>query len=60
MMAGLAAESEWVELFVPGRLCVIGEHSDWAGGFRRLNPVSLPKGILEVFSMATQQMLLLT
>lgn len=23
-----------VELFVPGRLCLLGEHSDWAGGFR--------------------------
>lgn len=25
------------ELFVPGRLCVCGEHSDWAGGHRRQN-----------------------
>lgn len=23
-----------VELFVPGRLCLFGEHSDWAGGYR--------------------------
>jgi len=23
------------ELFVPGRLCLFGEHSDWAGGYRR-------------------------
>lgn len=23
------------ELFVPGRLCLFGEHSDWAGHFRR-------------------------
>jgi galactokinase len=22
-------------LFVPGRLCLFGEHSDWAGGYRR-------------------------
>ena len=22
------------ELFVCGRLCLLGEHSDWAGGFR--------------------------
>ena len=27
-----------VELFVPGRLCLFGEHSDWAGGHRRQNP----------------------
>lgn len=23
------------EIFVPGRLCLFGEHSDWAGGYRR-------------------------
>jgi len=27
-----------VKLFVPGRICLFGEHSDWAGGYRRLNP----------------------
>jgi dTDP-glucose pyrophosphorylase/mevalonate kinase len=26
------------EIFVPGRLCLVGEHSDWAGGHRRQNP----------------------
>jgi UTP-glucose-1-phosphate uridylyltransferase/mevalonate kinase len=25
------------ELFVPGRVCLFGEHSDWAGGYRRIN-----------------------
>jgi len=25
------------ELFVPGRVCLFGEHSDWAGSFRRFN-----------------------
>jgi UTP-glucose-1-phosphate uridylyltransferase/mevalonate kinase len=25
------------ELFVPGRICIFGEHSDWAGGYRRTN-----------------------
>lgn len=24
--------------FVPGRLCLFGEHSDWAGGYRRTHP----------------------
>lgn len=24
-----------VELFVPGRICLFGEHSDWAGSYRR-------------------------
>lgn len=27
-----------VELFVSGRVCLLGEHSDWAGGFRSVNP----------------------
>jgi mevalonate kinase len=31
-------EKEGIELFVPGRLCLFGEHSDWAGGHRRQNP----------------------
>lgn len=26
-----------MELFVPGRICLFGEHSDWAGGYRREN-----------------------
>jgi UTP-glucose-1-phosphate uridylyltransferase/mevalonate kinase len=26
-----------VDLFVPGRICLFGEHSDWAGGYRRIN-----------------------
>jgi len=26
-----------VDLFVPGRLCLFGEHSDWAGGYRRID-----------------------
>ncbi len=27
-----------MKIFVPGRLCLFGEHSDWAGGYRRQNP----------------------
>ncbi|CAK9021290.1 UTP--glucose-1-phosphate uridylyltransferase (Alpha-D-glucosyl-1-phosphate uridylyltransferase) (UDP-glucose pyrophosphorylase) (UDPGP) (Uridine diphosphoglucose pyrophosphorylase) [Durusdinium trenchii] len=27
-----------MEVFVPGRVCVLGEHSDWAGKFRSFNP----------------------
>ena len=26
-----------INLFVPGRLCLIGEHSDWAGLYRTIN-----------------------
>lgn len=26
-----------INLFVPGRVCLFGEHSDWAGGYRRID-----------------------
>jgi len=26
-----------LNIFVPGRICLFGEHSDWAGGYRRIN-----------------------
>lgn len=26
-----------MKLFVPGRICIFGEHSDWSGGYRRVN-----------------------
>ncbi len=32
-----------MNLFVPGRICLFGEHSDWAGGYRQTNP-SIEKG----------------
>jgi UTP-glucose-1-phosphate uridylyltransferase/mevalonate kinase len=32
-----------MKLFVPGRICLFGEHSDWAGGYRRVN-AELEKG----------------
>ncbi len=32
-----------LEIFVPGRLCLFGEHSDWAAEYRRANP-ELSKG----------------
>lgn len=31
-----------MKLFVPGRLCLFGEHSDWAGEYRLYNPQLLP------------------
>ncbi|MDZ8185744.1 MAG: GHMP kinase [Nostoc sp. ChiSLP02] len=27
-----------MRIFVPGRLCLFGEHTDWAGEYRRINP----------------------
>jgi len=30
------------EFFVPGRVCLFGEHSDWAGGHRRTNSALAP------------------
>jgi galactokinase len=32
-----------MKIFVPGRLCLFGEHTDWAGGYRRQNS-NLKKG----------------
>jgi galactokinase len=32
-----------VNIFVPGRICLFGEHSDWAGGYRRIN-ANIEKG----------------
>ena len=32
-----------LELFVPGRVCLFGEHSDWAAGYRRAN-TAIEKG----------------
>jgi UTP-glucose-1-phosphate uridylyltransferase/mevalonate kinase len=26
-----------LNIFVPGRICLFGEHTDWAGGYRRIN-----------------------
>lgn len=31
-----------LELFVPGRLCLFGEHSDWAGAMRKYNSEIVP------------------
>ena len=31
-----------IELFVPGRLCLFGEHSDWASGYRATHPALAP------------------
>lgn len=33
---------EKIDLFVPGRLCLIGEHSDWAGTNRMMNAEIIP------------------
>ena len=32
-----------MKIFVPGRICLVGEHSDWAGGYRRIN-AAIEKG----------------
>jgi UTP-glucose-1-phosphate uridylyltransferase/mevalonate kinase len=31
-----------IDLFVPGRLCLFGEHSDWAGQLRKFNSDIMP------------------
>lgn len=32
-----------IDLFVPGRVCLLGEHSDWAGVYRKVNS-KIPPG----------------
>lgn len=32
-----SASDDGIEIFVPGRLCLFGEHSDWSGGMRKYN-----------------------
>ena len=34
--------NEQVTIFVPGRLCIFGEHSDWSGQYRRYNSSVVP------------------
>lgn len=35
-----------IELFVPGRLCLFGEHTDWAGKYRTMNSEIAPGAAL--------------
>ena len=35
-------QKETIDLFVPGRLCLFGEHSDWAGLHRIINSGIVP------------------
>lgn len=35
-------KTETIDLFVPGRLCLFGEHSDWAGAQRAFNADIVP------------------
>lgn len=39
----MSADKKIINLFVPGRLCLFGEHSDWAGMYRTTN-ASIKKG----------------
>jgi UTP-glucose-1-phosphate uridylyltransferase/mevalonate kinase len=34
------------DLFVPGRVCLFGEHSDWAGAYRRFNSAIVPGKVI--------------
>lgn len=37
-----------MKLFAPGQICLFGEHSDWAGGYRRIN-AEIEKGYTLIF-----------
>ena len=30
---------KYIDIFIPGRLCLCGEHSDWAATYREVNPM---------------------
>lgn len=40
----MAETEKVIHLFVPGRLCLFGEHSDWAGMYRSVNS-GIEKGL---------------
>jgi len=42
----MSAQFEKLNLFVPGRLCLFGEHSDWAGLHRIINADIVPGAAL--------------
>lgn len=35
-----------IDLFIPGRICLFGEHSDWAGVYRRINSQVTPGNVV--------------
>jgi hypothetical protein len=37
----LADDGDAFDVFSAGRVCLLGEHSDWAGGYRRFNTVPI-------------------
>ena len=39
-------QSKEIDLFVPGRICLFGEHSDWAGVYRRINSEIVPGNVV--------------
>lgn len=38
--------TQTVDIFTPGRVCLFGEHSDWAGAYRRFNSAILPGEVI--------------
>ena len=38
----MSSPTQKITLFVPGRLCLFGEHSDWAGKYRTMNADIVP------------------
>jgi UTP-glucose-1-phosphate uridylyltransferase/galactokinase len=42
-MGTLLMTKQTVDVFTPGRVCLFGEHSDWAGAYRRFNS-EIPPG----------------
>ncbi len=38
--------TQTVDIFTPGRVCLFGEHSDWAGAYRRFNSAIAPGEVI--------------
>lgn len=45
-----SAEGKTYEVEVPGRVCLFGEHSDWAGSYRRTNSEVRPGACIVIVS----------
>ena len=44
--SALEGDVDAIDVFSAGRVCLLGEHSDWAGGFRRFSTARAPRARL--------------
>jgi hypothetical protein len=52
---GILLTGVWsMKIFILGRICMFGEHSDWAGGFRRVN-ADIEMGYTLIYGLCIKQ-----